>query len=76
MTNYYFLPRRAEKKLAAPTFLINRSGIPINKEGWERMWTFYCGKQTKLRLGLKFMKNRSEVEIMVKNRNFGEKSKF
>jgi len=30
-----------KKKLASPTFLINRSGIPINKDTWERLWTFY-----------------------------------
>jgi len=39
-----------KKKLSSPTFLINRSGIPVNKETWERLWSFYCGKQTKLRL--------------------------
>ena len=41
----------SEKKLSHPTFLINRSGVPLNKDTWERLWTFYCGKQTKLRIG-------------------------
>jgi len=36
-------------KPSAPTFLINRSGIPINKETWDRLWTFYCRKETRLR---------------------------
>jgi len=44
-----YTDKTLKKKLVSPTFLINRSGIPVNKETWERLWTFYCGRNKELR---------------------------
>ncbi|CBY23101.1 unnamed protein product [Oikopleura dioica] len=41
--------KKKERKSAGPRFLLNRSGVPLSEEAWDRMFNFYNKEDKQLR---------------------------
>ena len=47
--------KKKERKSAGPRFLLNRSGVPLSEEAWDRMFIFYAKNDKQLRYSNDFI---------------------
>lgn len=55
--------KKKERKSAGPRFLLNRSGVPLSEEAWDRMFNFYNKEDKQLRYSKSKMAERSDAKI-------------
>lgn len=64
--------KKKERKSAGPRFLLNRSGVPLSEEAWDRMFNFYNKDDKQLRYSKSTMAERIYLFVIFRNWRKGQ----
>jgi hypothetical protein len=64
--------KKKERKSAGPRFLLNRSGVPLSEEAWDRMFNFYNKDDKQLRYSKAKMDERIYLFVIFRNWRKGQ----